>query len=103
MKREKEQKIAYELLGMLQKGVEYEWHLGREESTSQYGINSSGLGRILFEARNRACMTQASLSANTGISQPLISRIERNLESPSLLTLSRLAEGLGMTLNVEFV
>ena len=88
---------------MLQKGVEYEWHLGREESTSQYGINSSGLGRILFEARNRACMTQASLSANTGISQPLISRIERNLESPSLLTLSRLAEGLGMTLNVEFV
>lgn len=102
--REREKRIAYELLGMLQRNIEYEWHSERGISTSQYGMeNSGGLGETLYQARSKAGLTQTQLSELTGISQPLISRIERNFENPSLFTLKTLAEGLGMTLNVEFI
>lgn len=43
------------------------------------------------------------LSENTGIYQADISKIERGMANPSLLTLKRLADGLGMQLNIEFI
>ena len=39
----------------------------------------------------------------TGITQADISRFENGTGNPSLRTLKRLAEGLGMSLKVEFV
>lgn len=102
--REREKMIAYELLGMLQRNVEYEWHSGKSMSPSQYGMDDSGsLGEALFQARTRAGFTQEQLSRISSIQQPIISRLERNLENPSVSTLKRLADGLGMSLNIEFV
>lgn len=46
------------------------------------------------EAREYANMTQKDLAEKTGIYQLEISKIERGLGNPSLLTLKRIANGL---------
>jgi transcriptional regulator with XRE-family HTH domain len=48
-------------------------------------------------------MTQKELSDLTGIAQGDISKLESGSANPSLKTLQRLAEGMGMTLKLEFV
>lgn len=62
--------------------------------------------RILAEnlamSRDTAGMTQKQLSEITGIYQGDISKIERGLANPSLSTLKRLADGLGMKLEIGF-
>lgn len=57
----------------------------------------------LLLARKNARVTQKELAEKTGIYQADISKIERGLGNPSLSTLSRLAEGLGMELRIDFV
>ena len=59
--------------------------------------------RSLLEARKVTKLTQEELSARTGISQADISRIETGEANPSMQTMKRLAEGLGMQLRVMFV
>ena len=59
--------------------------------------------RAMVEARNSVNMTQKELSERTGISQADISKIENGTRNPSLNLLKRLAEGMGMTLKIEFV
>lgn len=61
------------------------------------------VGEKLTGARELVGMKQTELSAATGLYQADISKIERGLANPSLLTLKRLADGLGMKLNIEFV
>lgn len=57
----------------------------------------------LAEAREKSGMTQKQLSQRTKIAQGDISKIERGNANPSLSTLNRLAEGMGMRLEVKFV
>ena len=57
----------------------------------------------LIEVRKSVGMTQKDLSEKTGIAQPDISKIERGMGNPSIKTLIRIAEGLGMDLHIEFV
>ena len=59
--------------------------------------------RAMVDARNSINMTQKELSERTGISQADISKIENGTRNPSLNLLKRLAEGMGMTLKIEFV
>ena len=59
--------------------------------------------RAVVDARNSVNMTQKELSERTGISQEDISKIENGTRNPSLNLLKRLAEGMGMTLKIEFV
>ena len=59
--------------------------------------------RAMVDARNSVNMTQKELSERTGISQADISKIENGTRNPSLNLLKRLAEGMGMTLKIEFV
>lgn len=59
--------------------------------------------RAMVDARNSVNMTQKELSERTGISQADISKIEKGTRNPSLNLLKRLAEGMGMTLKIEFV
>lgn len=61
------------------------------------------VGEKLTSARELAGMTQAELSVTTGLYQADISKIERGMANPSLQTLKRLADGLGMNLNIEFI
>lgn len=61
------------------------------------------LADTLVRSRELAGVTQKQLSELTGIYQADISKIERGLANPSLSTLNRLADGLGMTLKIEFI
>lgn len=58
--------------------------------------------QALIEARRVSGMTQKELSNLTGIAQGDISRLEKGNANPSLRTLIRLAEGMGMQLKIEF-
>ena len=60
-------------------------------------------GQVLIEARRRSGMTQQALSRRSGIRQSVISRLERGNGNPSVKTLQRLAEGMGMRLELTFV
>lgn len=57
----------------------------------------------LTVAREQSKLTQKELSEKTGIYQADISKLERGIGNPSVLTLKRLAEGMGMDLQIEFV
>ena len=59
--------------------------------------------RAILEGRDERDLTQKQLAEVTGIAQADISRFEDGTGNPSLRTLKRLAEGLGMSLKVEFV
>ena len=59
--------------------------------------------RAIVEGRDELALTQKQLSEMAGITQADISRFENGTGNPSLRTLKRLAEGLGMSLKVEFV
>ncbi|MGP1376186.1 MAG: helix-turn-helix domain-containing protein [Bulleidia sp.] len=48
-------------------------------------------------------MTQQELSRKTGIIQADISKLENGQSNPSVRTLMRIAEGLDMTLLIEFI
>ena len=60
------------------------------------------LAESLIKARESAGLTQRQLSEITGLYQADISKIERGLSNPSIMTLKRLAEGMGVKLKVEF-
>ena len=61
---------------------------------------SISCGTLLREARRRHGIGQSELARRVGTEQPAISRIERNLVSPSLDTLNRLLEAMGETLTI---
>lgn len=56
-----------------------------------------------LEGRQNCNLTQEQLAQVTGIDQANISRLENGTANPSLRTLKRLAEGMGMELKLEFV
>ena len=59
------------------------------------------IGEQFVRARQEAELTQAELSRLTGIDQSDISKLERGTGNPSLLTLMRLAEGVGKELHLS--
>ena len=58
-------------------------------------------GELLREARRRHGLTQEQLAARARTSQAAISRIERDLVSPSVDTLAHLLDLLGEELTLE--
>ncbi len=58
--------------------------------------------KAMLDMRNEKSITQKQLADITGIPQADISRLENGNANPSLRTLKRLAEGMGMQLKVEF-
>ena len=59
--------------------------------------------KAMLDTRNEKAMTQKQLADITGIPQDDISRLENGNANPSLRTLQRLADGMGMKLKLEFV
>lgn len=59
--------------------------------------------RAIVDARISQNMTQKELAERTGINQADISKLENGTRNPSVNLLKRLAEGMGMTLKIEFV
>jgi transcriptional regulator with XRE-family HTH domain len=60
------------------------------------------MGEELRKARERVGLTQEQLSFRAGYSRPYISQLERDLKSPTLDTLFRLCDALGIRAS-EFV
>ncbi len=58
--------------------------------------------RAMIEARTSQHLTQKELSERTGIAQTEISRLENGTRNPSIKLLQRLADGMGMVLNITF-
>ena len=58
--------------------------------------------RAIIDARISNNLTQKELAERTGIAQTEISRIENGSRNPSIKLLQRLADGMGMVLNVSF-
>ena len=59
--------------------------------------------QAIIDARQASGLTQKELSERTGIAQGDISKLEKGNANPSIRTLQRLADGMGMKLKVEFV
>ena len=59
--------------------------------------------QAMLDARKNAGLTQKDLAAKTGIAQADISKLESGRGNPSLRTLQRLADGMGMKLKLELV
>lgn len=79
------------------------WEDGEEVGKEQVTDINLYLAQVLSESRERLHITQKKLSEKTGIHQADISKIERGIGNPSLSTLKRLADGMGMTLKIEFI
>ena len=58
--------------------------------------------RAIIEARTSQHLTQKELSIKTGIDQAEISKLENGTRNPSIKLLQRLADGLGMVLEISF-
>ncbi len=58
--------------------------------------------QALIDARTTSRITKEQLSEKTGIQKSYISKIENGNAHPSIQTLKRLAEGMGMKLKLEF-
>ena len=59
--------------------------------------------RAIVDARTSQNLTQKQLAEKTGINQADISKLENGTRNPSINLLKRLAEGMGMSLKIEFV
>lgn len=59
--------------------------------------------QAIIDARRNSGLTQKELADRTGIAQGDISKLERGNANPSIKTLKRLAEGMGMSLKIEFL
>lgn len=78
------------------------WEDGIE--VCKHEVNAAeALANNLIKTRDFVGMTQKQLAQETGIYQSDISKIERGLANPSLSTLQRLADGMGVQLKIEFL
>ena len=79
--------------------------LKNEEFKKEYDALETEFSIIqaMIDARKASGLTQKDLSDRTGIAQADISKLENANSNPSLKTLKRLAEGMGMKLKLEFV
>lgn len=79
--------------------------LQNEEFKKEYDALEAEFSIIqaMLNARKASGLTQKDLADRTGIAQADISKLENGNANPSLKTLQRLADGMGMKLKLEFV
>ena len=59
--------------------------------------------KAIVDARISKNLTQKELAQRTGINQADISKLEHGIRNPSINLLKKLAEGMDMSLKIEFV
>lgn len=79
------------------------WHDGVATGNIHKVDSTTMLGYNLTEARNSRDMLQRDLAKASGIHQGDISDIECGKANPTVRTLKRLADAMGMELKIEFV
>lgn len=68
----------------------------QSQSGSEPDVDGVKLGKRIRELRLAAGLTQAELARRTGIHRPNIARVEAGRHTPSLETLARLAQAIGV-------
>ena len=58
--------------------------------------------QAMIDARKQSGLTQKELAEKTGINQADISKLENGTANPSIRTLRRLADGMGMKMKLVF-
>ena len=66
--------------------------------TTSQGQQPLTLGQRIHAVRRARRLTQREVARRTGIAEPFLSRVENNHAQPSVNTLERLAEAMGVTL-----
>lgn len=59
--------------------------------------------QAVIDARKESKLTQKQLAEKTGIHQSDISKLENGNSNPTIANLKKLADGMNMTLKIEFV
>ena len=59
--------------------------------------------QAIIDAKQESGITQKELAKRTGIAQGDIRKLERGNVNQSILTLQRLAKGMGKVLKIEFI
>ncbi|KMK84628.1 helix-turn-helix domain-containing protein [Pectobacterium brasiliense] len=59
------------------------------------------LRAVLIEMKFKSGLTSTEIAARMGVSQPAVSRLERNVSSASISTLQRYAAACGMQLKLS--
>jgi len=69
-----------------------------DQSATQTGIDpvALGVGRAIRDARQRAEISMRTLATRCGVGQPFLSEVERGMSMPSIATLYKVAEALGV-------
>ena len=65
-------------------------------------LNLEMLGKRIKQGRLKLDLTQYALAEDVGVSQNFLGDIERGIKAPSITTAIRLANVLGMSLDVMF-
>lgn len=63
-------------------------------------VNES-VGKMIREARKRKGLTQRELGEKLGIGEPTVNKYESGKQNPTVDTLKRIADALGVTLNIS--
>ena len=72
------------------------------DRTSKNQILDSDIARLLLKHRKARNLTVTELAQRSGVSQAMISKVERGTSSPSATILSRLASAMNITLSKLF-
>ncbi|MGF6193150.1 helix-turn-helix domain-containing protein [Serratia sp. 2723] len=59
------------------------------------------LRAVLIEMKSKSGLTSTEIAVRMGVSQPAVSRLERNVSNASLSTLRRYAEACGMRIKLS--
>jgi HTH-type transcriptional repressor of puuD len=62
----------------------------------------TNIGNLLRQSRESAGLSQRKLARLSGLSNALISSIEKGDRTPSIESLERLAEAMGLSLIIDF-
>ncbi|GAB1437724.1 helix-turn-helix transcriptional regulator [Providencia sp.] len=73
------------------------------EKPNKTEILDSEIAHLLFKQRKSKNLTVNELAKRSGVSQAMISKVERGVSSPSANILSRLTSALGITLSQLFL
>ncbi len=75
---------------------------GQTRSANDNSVIAAGCARKLAELRRDAGETQRQLALRLGMTESMISRLERGDHVPSLKTLARIADAFGRRLEIVF-
>jgi len=75
--------------------LSFSWVMTQEEDMLRARV-CSAVARLLREERERLFLSMSEVAGRAGISQQMVSYVERELRTPTIDTLFRLAQALGL-------